>query len=604
MKLKHLTALLTGMILTMFLCMTVSAQIQSVELGEKMEDFTVETANAGTFTLSEELEKHDMVLINLWGIFCGPCRSEMPFMQEAYSEYSDRVSLVALSIDPNDTPDKIVKYADELGLTFPMGSDSETGIYEASDGSGVPTSIVVDRFGNVAMITSGAEVETSRFTEMFDFFLSDDYTETVKLNHFPGAKPVEGVSEEELNENANAEGSDLQFHNSDAPLAWPAIPEEHDGRKALTFSNSGKMGTTGYLVTNFSASDGDALAFDFCSELDNSGLYPTLLFAGEGVTLEKLDVTIDGERLISIVDSYDWTTRAIPLSEGEHEVIFSYSTSEAELPDNKVWLSNIHIATGDEAQELFESLPLDGTADFFEIYPTESLKQITLTGENAEETAWVTDEDSVMVHVALSEDENPANTVFFTIGKDYESVGGSIFKCATPSGDGYDLSIPLPEGEFAFLYVIPGINQDELYQADSLILVHGDDGIESMAEFYQNFFGEAVEVNYATTGDTDSETEAQEDSASDQDGAKATAYTVTVVDQNGDPVQGVYVNFCTDDSCTPCITDESGVATYDGAPTRYHLQILMVPEGYSFDASFEDYTEETYSSKTIEITKD
>ncbi len=494
MKLKHFTGFLTGVIMTVFFCMTVSAGIQPVKLGEKMEDFTVETANAGTFTLSKKLEEYKMVFINLWGIFCGPCEMEMPYMQEAYTQYSDKVAMIALSIDPGDTPEKIVEYANELGLTFPMGSDSETGIFRAIGGNSVPTSIVVDRFGNVAMIAVGAEFATSRFTSMFDFFLSDDYTETVTMDQFPEEKPVQGVSEEELSENANAEGSDLKFGSNNDPLAWPAVPEEHEGRKAVTFSNTGKAATTGSLTTTVNASKGDALAFDFCSVLDNSPGY------------DKLDVLIGEECMLSVYESYDWTTFAIPLSEGENEVIFLYN-SIAGKPENKVWLSNIHTATGDEAQSLLESMPANGTADEFAIAVKGDLQPVVLAGEGFEDQAWVTDEDSVTLHVSLPGDQNPLRTNFQIFDKDFPttlrtSPMASLFKRGTPSGDGYDLTIPIEEGEFVYVTVAPGLEMEDTFKSKYVMVANGEQGIEGLIEFQKSFSGVDIGWHYAEEDDT------------------------------------------------------------------------------------------------------
>ena len=86
--------------------------------------------------------------------------------------------------------------------------------------------------------------------------------------------------------------------------------------------------------------------------------------------------------------------------------------------------------------------------------------------------------------------------------------------------------------------------------------------------------------------------------------SEAAEYIVHVVDQNGDPVPGAYVNFCTDTACLPSVSDDSGVIAFSGEPYAYHLQILKVPEGYSFDKDFEAYTEEPPGETTIAVTKD
>ena len=81
-------------------------------------------------------------------------------------------------------------------------------------------------------------------------------------------------------------------------------------------------------------------------------------------------------------------------------------------------------------------------------------------------------------------------------------------------------------------------------------------------------------------------------------------YTVYVVDQNGSPVPGAMINFCTDESCQFFQSDDSGVITFTGAPYAYHLQILKLPEGYSFDPGFEAYTEPHTSELTVTVKKD
>ena len=82
------------------------------------------------------------------------------------------------------------------------------------------------------------------------------------------------------------------------------------------------------------------------------------------------------------------------------------------------------------------------------------------------------------------------------------------------------------------------------------------------------------------------------------------AYVIHVLDQDGNPVPGAAVNFCTDAACTMAQGGEDGVITFDGAPENYHVQILKVPEGYSFDQAFELYTGETYGEWVLHVAND
>lgn len=74
-------------------------------------------------------------------------------------------------------------------------------------------------------------------------------------------------------------------------------------------------------------------------------------------------------------------------------------------------------------------------------------------------------------------------------------------------------------------------------------------------------------------------------------------YTITVVDQNGNPVAGVVVQVCDDHNCQlPLTTDASGNASASYAPSNYHVTLNTLPDGYTSEEtefSFNDKTELT-----------
>ena len=82
------------------------------------------------------------------------------------------------------------------------------------------------------------------------------------------------------------------------------------------------------------------------------------------------------------------------------------------------------------------------------------------------------------------------------------------------------------------------------------------------------------------------------------------AYILHVVDQDSKPIEGVVVNFCTDAACTPQETDETGTITYKADPYKYHLQMVEVPDGYSWDESFDMYTTPEYGEWVLRVKKD
>ena len=82
------------------------------------------------------------------------------------------------------------------------------------------------------------------------------------------------------------------------------------------------------------------------------------------------------------------------------------------------------------------------------------------------------------------------------------------------------------------------------------------------------------------------------------------AYILHVADQDGNPVEGVSVNFCTDEACVPKESDEDGLVTFTGEPDAYHVTIVDVPEGYSWDENYEMYTTREYGEWVLRVRKD
>ena len=82
------------------------------------------------------------------------------------------------------------------------------------------------------------------------------------------------------------------------------------------------------------------------------------------------------------------------------------------------------------------------------------------------------------------------------------------------------------------------------------------------------------------------------------------AYIVHIVDQDNRPVPEGTVNFCTDVACVPKESDNQGIVTFNGTPDVYHVQIIDVPEGFSYDETYEMYTAREYGEWILRVKKD
>ena len=91
------------------------------------------------------------LVINLWGTWCGPCRIEMPQLNELSAKYRDRgLTVVGISVD--DPPDDIRAFVKEFGVTYPIlaGLNHPEALEALGYYGGVPMSIFVRADGTVS----------------------------------------------------------------------------------------------------------------------------------------------------------------------------------------------------------------------------------------------------------------------------------------------------------------------------------------------------------------------------------------------------------------------------------------------------------------------
>ncbi len=118
---------------------------------------------------------------------------------------------------------------------------------------------------------------------------------------------------------------------------------------------------------------------------------------------------------------------------------------------------------------------------------------------------------------------------------------------------------------------------------------------------------ETTETTVADTAAAETPTEAPTDAATEaptEAPSTKVTYTVTVKDQNGDPVVGAAVQMCDDKGCKmPAPTNENGVVTFTYDPSNYHITIVECPAGYTVDTTQEFHFPEGSTELTVEITK-
>ena len=123
--------------------------IQPVEVGSRTPDWKATDLKTGRPVSFAEKYRGKVVLVNLWGTFCVPCRKEMPAMEKLYRELGPKgFAIAAVSVDQGDTQ-VVLDFAKELDLTFDILHDGDGTVQQAFQTVMFPESFLVDKDGQV-----------------------------------------------------------------------------------------------------------------------------------------------------------------------------------------------------------------------------------------------------------------------------------------------------------------------------------------------------------------------------------------------------------------------------------------------------------------------
>ena len=138
----------------------VSAEKASLEVapveGSVAPDFKLRNLDGEEVQLSD-FHGHP-VLINLWATWCGPCRLEMPAIQDRFELYEEH-GLIVLAVDFDEPMIAVHSFRDELGLTFQILLDPGANVQKLYRNRNYPTSFFIDEMGVIQVHHIGVMTE-------------------------------------------------------------------------------------------------------------------------------------------------------------------------------------------------------------------------------------------------------------------------------------------------------------------------------------------------------------------------------------------------------------------------------------------------------------
>src|ERR1700722_3294569 len=150
---KHRIALATCLLACgLAAALSLSAAAASIAPGAAAPGFQLHSASSTDLSLSDL--KGQVVLINFWASWCGPCRQEMPVLEQLYKKYKPAgFTLLGVNVEPKSAD--AVGFLKATPVSFPILFDPDSKVSQLYEVSGMPSTVILDRTGKVRYIHHG-----------------------------------------------------------------------------------------------------------------------------------------------------------------------------------------------------------------------------------------------------------------------------------------------------------------------------------------------------------------------------------------------------------------------------------------------------------------
>jgi peroxiredoxin len=114
--------------------------------------FSLQSRDGDKVALSDL--KGQVVMINFWATWCGPCRQEMPHLEALHQRYSN-LGFTLLGVNVEDNPEGATKFLQETSVSFPILFDPKNEVSKLYKVVAMPSTVLVGRDGSMRFIHHG-----------------------------------------------------------------------------------------------------------------------------------------------------------------------------------------------------------------------------------------------------------------------------------------------------------------------------------------------------------------------------------------------------------------------------------------------------------------
>lgn len=197
-------------------------------LGEQAPEFSAKDLSDATVELASHHGK-DVVILDFWASWCGPCTASLPTITEVAEKFADR-NVVFYAVNVGETAEAVQTFLKESGLNLRVLFDTDSTVSSLYQVSGIPQTVLIDPKGRVQVvhIGFGGDLKERLTSELEDILAGKDLA-TPELQKAKDEASTEEPAEEEATAEIEIEADQEAIAEPQAPAESEAASEAKSG---------------------------------------------------------------------------------------------------------------------------------------------------------------------------------------------------------------------------------------------------------------------------------------------------------------------------------------------------------------------------------------
>lgn len=142
----------SALVLWTLVLTVLAGSVQAAGATGAAPDFTLRSNQGSNLRLADL--RGQVVMINFWASWCGPCRQEMPLLEEIFQQY-EKFGFTILAVNVDEQSALADDFLKNTPVSFPVLYDNESQVSELYGVDAMPTTVLVDREGQRRFLHRG-----------------------------------------------------------------------------------------------------------------------------------------------------------------------------------------------------------------------------------------------------------------------------------------------------------------------------------------------------------------------------------------------------------------------------------------------------------------